>query len=225
MVKHDIRRRFAVAEDKLHVIHNGVDLEHFHPGLREQHRSGVRAALGIGEDVPLILFVGSGFERKGLFPLLAALAELPAAELLVVGKDRRLGQARRRAAALGILGRVHFLGGQADVRPYYGAADVFALPTLYDPFPNAVLEALACGLPVLTAPGSGAAELVSEDCGLIVDALDSRAQGEALAALLALDRKAVVAAARATASQCGLADMAQRLIDLYSALKADLRPV
>ena len=90
---------------------------------------------------------------------------------------------------------------------------------------NAALEALACGLPVLTAPGSGAAELVSEDCGLIVDALDSRAQGEALAALLALDRKAVVAAARATASQCGLADMAQRLIDLYSALKADLRPV
>jgi UDP-glucose:(heptosyl)LPS alpha-1,3-glucosyltransferase len=64
MVQDDIARRFGVAADKLHVIHNGVDLEHFHPGLRDEHRSRVRAELGIAADAPLILFVGSGFERR-----------------------------------------------------------------------------------------------------------------------------------------------------------------
>jgi len=219
MVKDDIVRRFGVAEDKLQVIHNGVDLEYFHPGLREEHRQRVRAELGIPPAAAAVLFVGSGFERKGLFPLLQAVAAMVETHLVVVGKDRKLAQAKTMAQKLGLMDRVHFLGGQPDVRPYYGAADVFALPTLYDPFPNAVLEALACGLPVLTSPGSGAAELVDSGCGRVVDALDVSALRTGLAALLALPSGATAKAARERAASCGSEDMAQRLQSLYLRLQ------
>jgi len=218
MVKDDIVRRFGVAEDKLHVIHNGVDLDFFHPGLREEHRLQVRAELGIPEDAPVILFVGSGFERKGLFPLLQAVAGMPDVHLLVVGKDRKLPQAKAMAMQLGIAERTHFLGAQPDVRPYYGSADVFALPTLYDPFPNAVLEALACGLPVMTSPTSGAAELINGSCGQVADALDILAQQQALSLLLA-HGGANTGSTRATAMQCALTDMTQKLQSLYLGLQ------
>ena len=114
---------------------------------------------------------------------------------------------------LGVTGRVRFLGGQADVRPYYGSADVFALPTLYDPFPNAALEALACSLPILTTPTSGAAELVTPACGSVVDALDTNAQASALDALLA-SASTMRDAARAAAACCALPDMTARLMAL-----------
>jgi UDP-glucose:(heptosyl)LPS alpha-1,3-glucosyltransferase len=218
MVRDDIARRFGVAAERLHVIHNGVDTGHFHPGLREQHREALRIELGIPRLAPLVLFVGSGFERKGLPQLIEAMAGLEGVHLLVVGKDRHEVRARTQAQRLGIAARVHFAGGQQDVRPYYGAADVFALPTLYDPFPNAALEALACGLPVLTSTGSGAAELLDGDCGRVTDALDIAAQRLALSELLALPRQAVVASARAAAESCAVEDMGAQLIALYTAL-------
>lgn len=219
MVRDDIARRFQVPMDRLHVIHNGVDLDHFHPGLRAEHRASLRQKLGIPLEAPVVLYVGSGFERKGLPQLLAALARLPAeVHLLVVGKDKRAAAMQALAARLGLARRTHFLGGQPDVRPCYGAADVFALPTLYDPFPNAALEALACGLPVLTSPGSGAAELVSPDCGAVVDALDPAAQAEAIAGLLAGAAEARAQAARAAAETCSLSDMTGKLIALYRTL-------
>lgn len=224
MVKDDIVRRFGVTADKLHVIHNGVDLEYFHPGLRDEHRQRVRAELGIPDDAPVVLFVGSGFERKGLFPLLQAMAALPGAHLVVVGKDRQLKQAQALAERLGIGSRTQFLGGQPDVRPYYGAADVFALPTLYDPFPNAVLEALASGLPVLTSPTSGAAELVTAECGAVVDALDPVSQTSALKDLL-VRQSAASAAARLAAMSCALDDMTAQLLNLYSRLAGLQAPV
>ncbi|HTH41009.1 MAG TPA: glycosyltransferase family 4 protein [Rhodocyclaceae bacterium] len=224
MVKDDIVRRFGVAEDKLHVIHNGVDLEYFHPGLREQYRQVVREQLGIPQTASMVLFVGSGFERKGVFPLLKAVAGLPDVHLVVVGKDRKLSAAQKLVRQLGIAERTYFLGAQQDVRPYYGAADVFALPTLYDPFPNAVLEALACGLPVLTSPTSGAAELVGEHSGKVVDALDVIGQQNALKWLLSESPQAVKGA-RQVAQQCGAADMAGRLLALYSRLMGSAAPV
>jgi hypothetical protein len=102
----------------------------------------------------LILFVGSGYERKGLPTLLQALAAMERrdARLWVVGRDKQETLMRKLAQTLGIDQRVMFLGGQSDVRPFYGAADVFALPTLYDPFPNAALEAMASGLPLAYHP-------------------------------------------------------------------------
>lgn len=221
MVKRDIAARFGVADARLQVIHNGVDLDYFHPGLREQYRAQTRELLGIAQRAPTVLFVGSGFARKGLPSLLRALAAMSNREayLLVVGRDKQQAALERLAHELGIAGRTRFLGGQADVRPYYAAAEVFALPTLYDPFPNAALEALACGLPVLTSPHSGAAELITPACGAVADALDIKAQAAALDQLLA-DASTMRAAARDAAATCSLTDMTARLSALYSTLSA-----
>ncbi len=190
MVRDDIARRFEVATEKLHVITNGVDLEQFHPRLREAHRQALRQKLGVGETARVALFVGSGYARKGLPALLEAFASLamPRTELWVVGRDRQEAAMQRRAEALlgsGRNSRVRFFGAQEDVRPFYGAADLFVLPTRYDPFPNAVLEALACGLPVITTTTCGAAERVGASHGAVIRAGDVTALGERLTALLA----------------------------------------
>lgn len=225
MVKEDIARRFALSADKLHVIHNGVDLEHFHPGLRELHRSRVRGELGIFDETPLFLFVGSGFERKGLPQLLSALQKMRRgrgeAHLAVVGRDKRMAAMRRLAAKLGVAARVHFLGGQKDVRPYYGAADAFALPTLYDPFPNAALEALACGLPVVTSSSCGAAELIESGRNGYVCAAQDSAMLAAHLDALADGASAMRAAARTAAQSCALSDMVRRLTALYAEILAE----
>lgn len=216
MVKAEIKRHFGVAEDKLHVIYSGVDLEAFHPRLKDQHRQTVRTQLGIPEHATLFLFVGSGFERKGLAAALRALP--PAAYLAVAGQDRRARDYARLAAQLGCAERVRFLGPQPEVKPYYGAADALVLPTLYDPFPNVALEALACGLPVVTSTQCGAAELLAQT-GLVVDALDTDALGAAMTALLDQNhRSALGEQARRMACEYGLQAMADNLLRLYGEL-------
>jgi UDP-glucose:(heptosyl)LPS alpha-1,3-glucosyltransferase len=162
-----------------------VDRAQFHPGLRGEFREGVRQQLKIPASANVVLHVGSGFERKGVSVLLDALSRVrPEAWAIIVGQDPRtaryIGQARR----LGIGDRVRFVGAASDVRPYYAAADSFALPALYDPFPSAALEAMACGLPVLTSTKCGASELVREgENGFVRDALDTPGLAEALSQL------------------------------------------
>lgn len=219
MVKDDIAARFGTAADKLHVIYNGVDLEQFHPRLRAEHRAAVRTALGIAEATPVILFVGSGFERKGIPALLHACATMQRSDalLLVVGRDRQERRMRALAGRLGIEARVRFLGGQEDVRPFYGAADCFALPTLYDPMPNAALEALASGLPTVTSTTCGAAELIRPEInGRVVAALDRAALADGLDALLGCSSDP--AAVSATVAHLGLEVMANQLTELYRRL-------
>jgi UDP-glucose:(heptosyl)LPS alpha-1,3-glucosyltransferase len=216
MVMKDIAARFGTPVDKLHVIYNGVDLTHFHPSLRKAHRVATRLALGISEATRVILFVGSGFERKGIPVLLQALAAMKQRDalLLVVGRDRKEHRMKALSQQLGIADRVRFLGALDDVRPYYGTADCFALPTLYDPMPNAALEALACGLPIVTTTTCGAAELVQSDAsGRVVDALDRTALTEALDATLS--EKHDPNAIAATVEHLSLDAMAERLLDLY----------
>ena len=218
MVKNEIRGRFGLAEEKLHVIYNGVDLETFHPRLREAHRARARAQLGIPDGVLTYVFVGSGFERKGVFRLLRVFPRgaVAGAHLIVVGKDRAEARAMAQAGALDIAGRVHFLGAQDDVRAWYGAADVFVLPTLYDPFPNAALEAMACGLPAIVTAQCGAAELVEQGSnGIVCDAFDEESLAAALGGLDSARARDMGARARETAERFGLDAMAQKLAALY----------
>ena len=222
MVRDDIARRFGVAADRLHVIYNGVDLESYHPRLAAAHRARLRGELGIAGTTPVFLFVGSGFERKGVPQLLRALALSSGKEsrLLVVGKDKQQGRMERLAASLGLAQRVRFLGGQPDVRPFYGAADAFVLPTLYDPFPNAALEALASGLPVITSETCGAAELIrAGGNGFVCDVLDCAELAERLEALSAPEAAARMREqARASVAGLSIDGMAARLIELYRRL-------
>ena len=218
MVKGEIRARFGLDERKLHVIYNGVDLEFFHPRLRGEHRARARAELGIPRDAVVWLFVGSGFERKGVFRLLPVFRRSAdaSAHLIVVGEDRAGARAKALARDLDVGERVHFLGGRKDVRPWYGAADAFVLPTLYDPFPNAALEAMACGLPVVVTVQCGAAELVRDgENGFVCDARDEGSLASALAQADATRARDMGARARETAARFGLDAMARELVALY----------
>lgn len=220
MVKEEIQRHFSFPAEKLHVIYSGVDLDAFHPGLKALHRNAVLARHDIPADAAIYLFVGSGFERKGLAVALRALAKLPtSAYLLVVGKDKKSDQFIRLAERLGVASRTRFLGGQQDVKPFYGAADTFVLPTLYDPFPNAALEAFACGLPVITSTKSGAAELVREgENGFVCDALDIGTIAEAMASIATRGSAAFESAARNAVAGLSPAAMSGQLLALYRSL-------
>jgi UDP-glucose:(heptosyl)LPS alpha-1,3-glucosyltransferase len=222
MVRDEIVRYYGVAEEKLHVIYNGVDLDAFNPNLAVAHRQAIRAANGIGDDAPVFLFVGSGFERKGVPQLLAAFAQMRDrnTHLVVVGADRKLDAMRALAGKLGIGARTLFTGPLQDVKPWYGAADTFVLPTLYDPCPNAALEALACGLPVITSTACGAAELLTPGAsGEVVVAEDVGALSAAMPRLAA-SAPARRDAARAAVGQLSLGAMAQQLLALYRSLAA-----
>ena len=173
MVRDEIRERFGLPEEALHVIYNAVDSDNFSPQLK-QHRAAVRGKLGVPDAATVFLLVGSGYVRKGVATAIAALARLPGdTYLFVVGRDKSRGRYKRLAQRLGVAQRVALLGSQEDVRPFYGAADAFVLPTLYDPCPNAALEAMACALPIVTSTKCGAAELVLEhDAGFACSSRD-----------------------------------------------------
>ena len=222
MVADEIVHFYGVDRCKLHVIYNGVDTAVFHPGLADEFRASTRREFGIPETAPLLLYVGSGFERKGVPQLLAAFAAQPGqtAHLVIVGADRKLKATRREVERRGLAGRVHVLGALKDVRPWYGAADGFVLPTLYDPCPNAVLEAMACGLPVVTSTSCGAREwVVDGQNGWVVDALDAKGLAARLGDLAALAGNAEArSAARRAVEALTLPAMAERLLGLYAQL-------
>ena len=129
---------------RVELVYNGVDLTRFRPDA--VIRARVRAELGV--DGPVALFLGTGFRRKGLDVAIAALP--PDWTLWVAGSDRPW-----RAPP-----RVRFLGPVPDPERLLQASDAMLLPTRYDPFANSCLEALACGVPALTTPENGAAEVL-----------------------------------------------------------------
>lgn len=160
--KTEMHRLYGLPDSRVSVIYNGVDQERFHPEDRERHRAVTRAELGIPRTAWVVLFVGSGFERKGLGPLVEGFALIKdrGSRLLVVGKGNQAPY-RTLAARLGVADRVSWLGPRPDIERYYAVADAVALPALYEPFGNVHLEALASGLPVLASSRAGGSEVVS----------------------------------------------------------------
>jgi UDP-glucose:(heptosyl)LPS alpha-1,3-glucosyltransferase len=161
--KEEIERRYGADPARVTLVYNGVDLERFHPDHRARHRKRVRDALAIPEQAWIVLFVGSGFERKGLGPLIEGFARLADREsrLMVAGKGSR-AQHEGLAAGLGVGDRVIWTGPRPDVETLYAAADAVALPARYEPFGNVHLEALASGLPVLSSSRAGGSEIVHQ---------------------------------------------------------------
>lgn len=225
MVRTEIRRAFRVAPEKLHLIYSGVDLEHFHPRLRDSLRGTARAELACQPRDTVFLFVGSGFARKGLEAAIDALAAArnPGFRLVVAGRDREEARYREQARRAGVGARLRFLGGREDVRPLYAAADCFILPTRYDPFPNTALEALAMGLPAIVSSRCGAAEVVEPGRnGWVCEPDDpaglARLMLQADRALGEPGQAALAAAARSTAERFGIDEMAAKLTELYARL-------
>ncbi len=160
-VKNDIMANYGVAEEKIAVLYNGVDHCRFSPHNPPEHRCSVRRRWNIPVDAPLVLFVGSGFRRKGLDRMISLWSsrQFSGIYLLVIGSDARIDRYRAWADSVAP-GRIMFAGHQSDVEHYYAAADLLALFSLQEAFGNVVLEALAAGLPVALSRNVGAAELL-----------------------------------------------------------------
>ena len=220
LVRGQIHDLFGVPEAKLHVIYNAVDSARFSPGLAKQ-RDAVRGVYGLPPEATVFVLVGSGYHRKGVAQAVEALARLPeSAWLIVVGKEKDPARYRALAERFGVAARVRLAGPKKDVAPLLGAADAFVLPTLYDPLPNACLEAMAAGLPVITSNQCGAAELLTEhEAGMVCDAQDIAALAGAMKQLLdpAL-RAAMGACARQAVMPFSAEAMAAQLLRLYRSL-------
>ncbi|SEL94747.1 UDP-glucose:(heptosyl)LPS alpha-1,3-glucosyltransferase [Syntrophus gentianae] len=172
--KKEIIDLYGVPEEKISVIYTPVDSKRFRCDRGPEKREELLRQFGLKGETSLLLFVGSGFKRKGLTATLKALALLPSpVHLLVVGKDR-LAPYKRLAGNLGIEKAVTFTGPLTDVVPYYQGADLFVFPTIYEPFSNVCIEAMAAGLPVVTSRINGASEVLldGENGCIIEDPLD-----------------------------------------------------
>jgi len=199
MVGADVARRHGVPGDRIRLVYNGVDLERFHPRKRAGPGAALRRSLGISEREVAVLFLGSGYARKGLDLVIEDFRGVsrgrPDARLLVVGRDSDEDRYRRAAEQAGILLTTRFLGPRADAEVCFAAADLYVLPTRYDPFANTTLEALASGLPVITTRDNGASELLEEGVsGSVLPALDAVAIERALVAWCEADRLAEASA-------------------------------
>lgn len=215
LVARELEEWLALPKARIRLIENGVDLTRFAPADPEA-RARARAALGLASDGPLAAYVGSGFERKGAFHLIRALKHPALRELSVViaGRDKAAGAAKALADRLGLADRVHLTGGLRDVRPVLYAADLFVLPTLYDPMPNAALEALACGLPVVTTPDAGLADAITVSGAGAVAGREAEPLATAIAGVLG-NLDAAGAAARALAPRFSLTRTTGRWLELY----------
>ena len=167
MAKKEITDLYRYPSEKVDIVRNGVPLEKFRfdPALREKSRNDLK----LKPDQIALLFAGSGWERKGLRFAIEAmeLCRDRKLRLLVAGRGDARGYKPKRFFTEE---PVRFLGELGDLRPIYAAADIFILPSIYDPFSNACLEALAFGLPVITTRDNGFSEIIENGVhGSIVD--------------------------------------------------------
>lgn len=162
MAARDLSHHYGVPIERITVIPNGVDSARFTPD--PQRRAAVRDAWGVGEGA-VVAFLGTGFRRKGLAEAVAVSRRL-GATLVVMGRDRAMPLWRRRFPD------VRFLGAVRAPEHLLPAADVLLLPTRYEPYGNACLEAMACGVVPVTTPRNGVAEVFPVE-GLVGEGVEA----------------------------------------------------
>ena len=158
LVKEQLKRIYDFSYPKAKVLYNGVDLKRFNLELRQRRQTLRKEYQLITKKV--LLFVGADWWRKGLDLVQKIMPRLPLDSILLV-----VGGRMRRSRK-----NIWYLGKMREVERIYAASDLLVLPTRYDPFSNVVLEALATGLPVVTSPLNGAAEIVRPgETGFVVE--------------------------------------------------------
>lgn len=225
-VKKEIISHYNIVKEDIEVIYNGVDIEAFNPKNRERYFSEVRKRFDIKSDEKVILFVGTGFERKGLTFLMRAFAiikdDYPDTKLLIVGKDNDIQRYAHLSKELCLSDKVIFTGPQSDVRIFYAAADIFIFPTLYEPFGNVCLEAMASGLPVITSRINGASEIMEGmDYLLLDDPTDIKTLSAKIRFLLANnndERRKIASAVRSIAEHYTISNNARQFVSLYESI-------
>ncbi|BDI33116.1 glycosyl transferase [Capsulimonas corticalis] len=222
-VSDGIRRELmeiGVPAERIEVIYNGVDLLEFHPGSED------RASLGLPKDVVLALFTGDiRSPRKNLDTVLKALVHAPGVHLAIGGKTDG-SPYPQLAKDLGVGDRAHFLGFRRDVAKLMRAADLFVFPSRYEACSLAILEAMASGLPIVTASTAGATDLITQDLGVVLeDPNDEQALAKAIIDLSSdpQRRRSMGLAARGAAENHGWDSMAQSYLDVYGAIASKVR--
>ena len=180
LIKNQVVEYFHVPEKRIQVVYNGVDHALFNPGVKA-FRNAQREQYGIGDE-RVLFFAGNNWERKGLSAIIDAMPDtgIKNMKLVIAGrgkKDRYVSLARERGISPDAM---IFAGQIKDIEKYYGMSDIFVLPTKYEPFANVCLEAMACGIPVITTKTNGAAELITpgENGFILGDWRDSRRLAE-----------------------------------------------
>lgn len=224
MVYRDMQRLHGLPDSRLRLIYNGVDVQRFSPEWRVEHREPTRRRLGIADDEVLFLIVAHNLKLKGVPTLIRAFGELRRegvrAKVVVVG-GKRTRAMRRLARWHGVEREATFVGAVDDPRDFYAAADVYVQPTFYDPCSLVVLEALACGLPVITTKFNGAGELMTAgEHGFV---LDDPADAPGLASLMreTLDpvrRAEMSRAARQLAQRHTFEENVRQIVGVYEEL-------
>ncbi|HTW87765.1 MAG TPA: glycosyltransferase family 4 protein [Candidatus Binataceae bacterium] len=221
LVRDDLVREFALDPKRAITIYNGVDPKRFQPAPDDDARAAIRRRMGITGPGPMVVFAGNGFARKGLEFLLRAWPTLDRdAWLVVAGEDRAMLKFRHLSHRLGVGGRVIFAGRRRDLSEIFSAADVFALPSLFEPFGNVVMEAMASGLPPLTSAAAGVSELLPETMRHFV--VNDPANPEEISAKLGelIARRAEFREpVRAAAERCTWDEYGRRFIELIESLR------
>ena len=202
----------GIPQERIRVILNGVDLEEFSPGKAD------RQQFGFPEAASVALFAGDiRTNRKNLDTVLNALVQVPDIHLAVVGGTSGSSYPKL-AEELGVKERVHFLGYRRDLPEIMRAVDFFVFPSRYEPFGMVVTEAMASGLPVITTETTGAAEVVTPACGIVLsDSEDTEGLSQALNLLTRNpdQRKQMGKVARLIAEQHSWSSKAQSYIELF----------
>jgi UDP-glucose:(heptosyl)LPS alpha-1,3-glucosyltransferase len=228
MVRGHFEHYYGIESAQLRVVHSAIDARRFAEHDRPRRRQEERQRWGIGPDETVALFIAMNYRLKGLEALLHAVRGLPAApafRLLVVGNPRT-GSYEALARRLGVADRVRFVGYATETRNCYFAADLLVHPTFYDPCSLVVLEALACGLPVITTRANGASELLSppQEGYVLGDPHDHAHLAWCLGQLLDPERRSACArAARHAAANWTFDHHYQRLLEVFAEAAAAKR--
>ena len=183
-IKRDLVRNFGVSADKIEVIHNPLDIERISRLAREP----VDHPWFEGE-IPVVISVGRLEPQKGYHHLLRAFARIKKTrqcKLVILGEGKKRGELGNLARELGIKQDVAFLGFQKNPFKYLARSDIFVLSSLWEGFPNAIIEAMACGIPVVASSCPGGVDEVIEDGfnGLLVLPADEKALANAILSIL-----------------------------------------
>jgi glycosyltransferase involved in cell wall biosynthesis len=214
----DLRRRRVLRASKGVHIGNGIRLERFAGG----DRRAARMRLGIDEDAFVVGSVTRLVPEKAVADLVDAVLELPSAVLVVVGEGPLQRDLVARARPAG--GRIRFVGSRDDVPDILPAFDVFALSSLWEGEPIALLEAMAAGLPCVATRTSGARELLEGGQLGILTKVGQPSEMASVIETLRLDpdeRERLAQAARVSVGGRSWASVAARVADVYTSVLAD----
>ncbi|MEN2986546.1 MAG: glycosyltransferase family 4 protein [Thermodesulfovibrionaceae bacterium] len=218
LVRNNIINNYKVNPDDIIVIYNCIDYNRFASQNKPINRKEIRESFGIDENDFVVLFVGSGFERKGVKYLIEAAEKVKyPLTVLIVGKgdSKKYKKYIKRQ-------KIVFCGPQRKIEKFYSASDLFVFPTIYEPFGLVVLEAMAAGLPVITTKLSGASEIIlNGENGFVVDRPEDTDKIADYIDILIENRELyshISKKAQTTASQFTMDKILQEIDKLYSSI-------